>query len=91
MTTRTTETKITFAHPFSLSCFDSAQPPGTYLLVVEEEEILGLSFVAFQRVSTTLHVPALSVISASHQAYPVNAGELEAAMAADTRSHPDPL
>ncbi|MBP7063146.1 hypothetical protein [Ferrovibrio sp.] len=91
MTTRITETRITFTHPFSLSCFKQAQPAGTYLLVVEEEELLGLSFSAYRKTATTLHVPALSVISGSRAAYAVDATELEAALAADTRSHPDPV
>jgi len=91
MTIRTTETKVTFTRPFSLSCFDRAQPAGTYLLVVEEEEILGLSFAAYRKTATTLHVPALSVVSGSRQAYTVDADELEAALAADTNAHPDPL
>lgn len=83
MTARTTETNVTFRQPFHLSCFDDAQAAGTYLLVVEEEEILGLSFVVFRRISTMLHTPALSATSGSRQVFLVDPAELETAMAAD--------
>ena len=46
---RTTETAITFRRPFVLTTLDSAQPAGTYRIVIEEEEIPGLSFVAKAR------------------------------------------
>ena len=58
MSTRTTETTVTFARPFTLTAIDGIQAPGTYRVVTEEEQIPGLSFVAFQRLSTTLHLPA---------------------------------
>jgi hypothetical protein len=59
MADRTTETTVTFKHPFSLTSLDSRQPAGTYRLVMDEEEILGLSFLAFRRTATMLHIPAL--------------------------------
>jgi hypothetical protein len=46
MSIRTTETKVTFHRPFTLAALDGSQPAGTYRLVVEEEQIPGLSFVA---------------------------------------------
>ena len=49
MSVRTTETTVTFKHPFTLPSFDGPQPAGTYRLVMDEEEILGLSFLAFRR------------------------------------------
>jgi len=54
---RTTESTITFRRPFTLSALDKAQPAGTYRVVTEEEEIDGLSFVAFRRTATLLHLP----------------------------------
>jgi hypothetical protein len=56
--TRSIETTVTFRRPFTLAALDGVQPAGTYRLVEEEEEIAGLSFVAFRRVATLLHVPA---------------------------------
>jgi hypothetical protein len=40
---RTTETMVTFRHPFVLAAVAATQPAGTYRLVTEEEEIPGLS------------------------------------------------
>jgi hypothetical protein len=88
MSERTTETTVTFKHPFMLGSFDSMQPAGTYRLVIDEEEIIGLSFVAYRRTSTVLHVPASSSASAHQQAFPTDPGELKAALEADAN---DPL
>ena len=58
MSTRTTETTVTFSRSFTLSAVDGVLPAGTYRVSVDEEEIDGLSFRAFQRVATMLHLPA---------------------------------
>jgi hypothetical protein len=81
MSERTTETTVTFKHAFMLGSFDTAQPAGTYRLVIDEEEIIGLSFVAFRRTSTVLHVPASD--SKHQQAFPTDSREIEAALEAD--------
>jgi hypothetical protein len=89
MTTRTTETEITFRQPFMLRAFDARQPAGTYRLVVDEEEIFGLSFLAYRRMATMLHIPAISVQGERHQVVEVDPEELAAALDADARaSHP---
>jgi hypothetical protein len=88
MSERTTETTVTFKHPFMLGSFDSIQPAGTYRLVIDEEEILGLSFAAYRRTSTVLHVPASSGAPYCRQAFPTNPGELEAALEADAHDPP---
>ena len=36
---RTTETMVTFRHPFVLTALEATRPAGTYRLVTEEEEI----------------------------------------------------
>jgi len=76
---------IMFRHPFVLSGIDAPQPPGTYRLVTEEEEIPGLSFVAFRRTATMLHLPAVSVTSATHQVVSVDPLEWTALVDADQR------
>lgn len=80
---RSTEFVITFRRPFSLASLDALQPAGTYRLVVDEVEIDGLSFVAYRRVATMLHLPAIGVAAAMHQVYLVDPHDLERAMAAD--------
>jgi hypothetical protein len=73
----------------TLPSVDSPQPGGTYRLVMDEEEILGLSFLAFRRTATILHIPAISpAISISarpNQVFPVSSMELAAAMEADAQ------
>ncbi|KZD07857.1 hypothetical protein [Oceanibaculum pacificum] len=91
MAARSTETMVTFRRPFSLSTLDAPQPAGTYLLVIEEEDIDGLSFLAFRRTATLLQVPAQQTGPTAkprggYQMYPVDAAEFEAARRADQAS-----
>jgi hypothetical protein len=83
---RTTETTITFRRPFTLSALDKAQPPGTYRVVTEEEEIDGLSFVAFRRTAILMHLPALPTASATQQVINVDPLEWTAIVEADGRN-----
>jgi hypothetical protein len=86
MTVRTTETTVTFKHPFMIGALDSPQPAGTYRLVVEEEAIPDLTFLAYRRTATMLHVPAVAVASPTEQVFFVDAAELAAALAADQQA-----
>ncbi|TAJ42206.1 MAG: hypothetical protein EPO55_02940 [Reyranella sp.] len=83
MSVRTTETTVTFRRPFSLAALDDLQPAGTYRLTIDEEEIPGLSFAAFHRTATILHLPAVSVLTSKSEAVPVDAAELATAFEAD--------
>jgi hypothetical protein len=85
MADRTTETTVTFLHSFSLSSLDGSQPPGTYRLVVDEEEIQGLSFLAFRRTATMLHLPAVATAGASQHVFLVDAEELASALQSDAK------
>ena len=82
---RTAETAITFRHPFVLTALEATQLAGTYRLVVEEEEIPGLSFFAFRRTATLLHLPTLSATSDTHQVVNVDPVEWAAVVEADGR------
>ena len=83
MTIRTSEHTVSFIHPFKLHACEAVQPPGTYRVVVDEEEIFGLSFLAYRRTATMLHTPALSAQGHAHQVYIVEAADLDAALEAD--------
>jgi hypothetical protein len=61
MPDRTTETTVTFRHPFTLSGVNGPQPAGTYKIIIDEAEIVGLSFLAYRRTATTLCLPAIGV------------------------------
>ena len=83
MAMRTTETMVTFRRPFVLAAVEAAQPAGTYRVVTEEEQIEGLSFTAFRRIATLLHLPALSTTSGTHQVVELDAAEWAALVEAD--------
>ena len=75
----------TFRHPFVLAALETTQPAGTYRLVIEEQEIPDLSFVAFRRTATLLHLPALSVTGGQHQVVAIDPVEWAALVEADER------
>jgi hypothetical protein len=83
MTVRTTETTVTFTRPFSLPELDHPQPAGTYRVITDEEEISGLSFVAFRRVATMLRLPALPTAGRREETIRIDASDLSAALTAD--------
>ncbi len=88
MTARSTDTTVSFRHPFMLEPFDRLQPAGTYRLVVDEEQIPGLSFLAYRRTATMLHTPAISDADGSHQVFRIDQAELATALESDAGSHP---
>ena len=83
---RTTDTTITFKRPFMLSCFDSAQPAGTYRLVIEEEAIPGLSFLAYHRTATMLHVPSMPNSAGYEAVFFIESADLAAALETDEQT-----
>jgi hypothetical protein len=70
--------------------FDRLQPAGTYRLVVDEEPIAGLSFLAYQRTATMLHTPAVSASDGSHQVFRIDPAELAIVLESDARQQPGP-
>lgn len=82
MNIRSRETTVTFRNPFELSALDHAQPAGTYRVVIDEEEISAISFVAYRQIATMLHIPALSTPGNS-QVFTVSSAELASALEAD--------
>src|SRR5258708_13063297 len=87
MATRTTETSVTFVHSFTLSSVDGVQPPGTYDLTTDEEQLPGLSFNAFRRLATLLHLPANPPPGRTRYIVQVDPRELAEALAADPPCH----
>jgi hypothetical protein len=83
---RATEATITFRRPFAVSALDEARPAGNCRVVTEEEEIDGLSFVAFRRTAILLHLPAPTTASATHQVVTVDPSEWIAIVEADGRN-----
>lgn len=56
MTERVTSSTIEFRRPFLLSAVDGSQPAGTYRVDTYEELVEGLSFAAYLRIETLLHL-----------------------------------
>jgi hypothetical protein len=83
MTSRTTYTTITFAHPFCLSGFDAPQPAGSYTVRTEEELLEGLSFAAYGRIATEISIPVDHAGPGSIQVVTTDPQELERALEAD--------
>jgi len=77
---RTTRQSVTFDEPFALTVLDELQPAGTYMVDTDEELIEGLSFLAYQRVATTIYLPLPSGRAGSEQAVRVDPGELAAGL-----------
>jgi hypothetical protein len=86
MPDRSTEATVTFRHPFRLSALEQTQPAGTYTVVTDEEEIVGLSYVAFRRLATLLHIPAVGTPSTRSEVVCIDPLELTAALVADRRT-----
>ncbi len=74
---------MTFHRPFTLKALDGPQPAGTYRLVVDEDEILGVSILAYHRVATMLETPALAARAGTVQSHAVDPADLNGALDAD--------
>jgi hypothetical protein len=82
MTTCTREATVTFSRPFTLSEGDRPLPARTYRILVDEEDIPGLSFLAFRRTATMPYLPALSEPAGRSEMVLVSPDELTAALEA---------
>jgi hypothetical protein len=80
---RTTRKTVTFTRPFSLSAVDRILPSGTYTVDTDEELIDGLSFLAYRRTATLLHLPSTSSGVGVSEMVTVNPEDLDAALKRD--------
>jgi hypothetical protein len=78
MTTRTCRKLMTFEEPFLLRAIDAVLPPGTYKIDIDEESIDGLSFLAYRRAATWIHLPSIATKSGTSQMILVQPSELGA-------------
>ncbi len=85
MTAKTERATISFANPFSLKELDAAQPAGDYIVETDHELIEGLSWLAYRRVATFLHIPRISPAQGFSQRVSVNKADLDAALMKDRR------
>jgi hypothetical protein len=78
MTTRTTQSVVRVPRSFRLDGFANAHPPGEYRVDREEELIEGLSWTAWRRIGTFIHLPAIGIRSSAQQMVRVDPSEIEA-------------
>ena len=85
MNNRTTQTIVRFESPFRLPGFDATQPPGEYLVDRDDEPIEIVSQLAWRRVATFIHLPAISATSATRQMVPIDPVLLDLALEQDQK------
>ena len=86
MTVRTTTRTITFRRPFFLKGADGVQPPGTYAVETNEEQVPGVSFLAYRRISTTIILSVPYAGGAVRQVVTIDPADLEAAQTMDLQA-----
>lgn len=82
MSTRTTARTVVFRRPFRLNAVDDVQPPGSYLVEVEEEQ-LDTSFPAYRRIATLIRLPGRPGSMELGRVVAMDPAELDAVLARD--------
>ena len=83
MTIRTTSKTVTLIAPFFLSGLDKLVPAGSYTVETDEELLEGLSFPAYRRLSTLIHLHAKFANGEVVETVVIDPKELDAALALD--------
>ena len=86
METRVTRKAVTFTKPFRLAGVEQIQPPGTFTLTLEEEQLDVLSFVAWHQVAATLQLTR----GGTTEYFAVDMQDLRDAMLRDTGQSTEP-
>jgi hypothetical protein len=83
MTTRTSKKTVTFRRPFVLGGFDQLLPAGAYIVETDEELLEGISFPAYRRILTLLHLHPKPGRPGLTETLTVDPNELDAALECD--------
>jgi hypothetical protein len=83
MTIRTSEKTVTFRRPFVLGEFDEVLPAGAYRVETDEELLEGISFPAYRRILTLIHLHAKPGHPGRTQTMTIDPNELDAALKRD--------
>lgn len=86
MTIRTTKKTVIFANSFKLGGLEEVLPPGSYDVVTDEELLEGLSFQAYRRILTMIHLPANSGEPGLSRTLTIDPDQLDAALKRDAAS-----
>jgi len=85
MQTRTRRSTASFRHPFLLAGLSDPQPPGDYDVDEDEQVVEGLSWIAWHRVATFIHLPAGNEGARSRQMVEIDHADLEIALDLDRK------
>jgi hypothetical protein len=83
MTIRTSEKTVTFSKPFVIGGFDEVLPAGAYSVETDEELLEGISFPAYRRILTVIHLRAESSNPGLARTLTIDPNELDAALQRD--------
>jgi hypothetical protein len=83
MSMRTTHSIVHFSASFALRGVAEIQPPGDYAVDEDEELIDGISWLAYRRIATFIHLPAIASNNRKSQLIAIDPAELEAALQQD--------
>lgn len=83
MSTRTTRSVVHLSAPFRLRGVDELQPAGDYAIDEDEDLIEGVSWLAYQRIATFIHLPAISANKMTEQLVQIDFSDLEAVLKQD--------
>ncbi|MEQ9181001.1 MAG: hypothetical protein RIF44_20120 [Nitratireductor sp.] len=83
MTARTTQTVVHFTSPFLLPGIEGPQPAGDYRVDHDEELLEVVSRLAWRRVGTFIHLPAIAKQGTTRQMVPIDPADLDAALEKD--------
>ncbi|NVK20150.1 MAG: hypothetical protein HWE30_15740 [Methylocystaceae bacterium] len=83
MTIRTNSKFVIFKHPFKIGTLAEIQPAGSYKVDTDEELIEGLSFIAYKRVLTVIHLHSKNKVKSLTHALTITAKELKEALQND--------
>jgi hypothetical protein len=85
---RSSRTTVRFLHPFYLAEVDGPQPAGIYEVETLEQQLEGVSFIAYRRVSTTIILRHPT--SNAYQVAAIDPKDLAAALEMDARAGEPP-
>ena len=83
MTKRTRKDVVTFRKPFVLDGFDEVLPAGAYSVETDEEQLAGLSFLAYRRTSVVIRLHPDPAHPGRRQTLVVDPNALDAALEHD--------
>jgi len=83
MTTRTAQSVVYFSSPFQLPGFDTPQPAGSYRIDHDEELLEAGTRLAWRRIGTFIHLPAIGVPGTKQQIVSIDPAALKAARQQD--------